>query len=146
MAKSSRGQKLNWYKTLRGAELTSGEFRILVLLSTYTNEHLENAHPGVELLAQDAGMTVRGVQLILRSLEDKGAILVTQEGGNKTFKGAATVYALQVSLQSAYLRVKLSSPLRVKPPSPFRAKTGATNQAARVKFPAPRVKFRVKQG
>jgi Helix-turn-helix domain len=99
MAKSSRGQKLNWYKTLRGAELTSGEFRILVLLSTYTNEHLENAHPGVELLAQDAGMTVRGVQLILRSLEDKGAILVTQEGGNKTFKGAATVYALQVSLR-----------------------------------------------
>src|SRR4030095_12060385 len=110
MAKSSRGQKLNWYKTLRGAELTSGEFRILVLLSTYTNEHLENAHPGVELLAQDAGMTVRGVQLILRSLEDKGAILVTQEAATKRSRLRPLSMRCRFPLQSAYLRVKLSSP------------------------------------
>jgi hypothetical protein len=66
----------------------------LALLVGYSNAQGENAHPGLTWLANDSGMSERQVRRILRSLEAKSAIAVTQEGGNQTFKGAATVYVI----------------------------------------------------
>jgi hypothetical protein len=89
-----RRSKLDWLKSLRGADLTPAEFRIIVLLTSYSNADRENAHPGVERLVADSGLSTRTVQYSLKSLVAKGAIAVTQDGGNQTFKGAATVYQI----------------------------------------------------
>jgi hypothetical protein len=61
------GQKLNWFKSLRGADLTNGEFRIIVLLANYSGADMEDAHPGAERLAKDACMSERQVWRILDS-------------------------------------------------------------------------------
>lgn len=87
-----RRSKLDWLKSLRGADLTPAEVYVLVLLVSYSNAAMENAYPGVARLAADAGMSDRQVQRILHNLVAKGAIVVTQEGGNQVFRGAATVY------------------------------------------------------
>lgn len=89
-----RRSKLDWLKSLRGADLTPAEFCILVLLVSYSNASRENAYPGVARLAEDAGMDKRRVQRILQRLVAKNAIAVTQEGGNQVFKGAATIYKI----------------------------------------------------
>ena len=86
--------KLDWLKSLRGADLTPTEVFVLVLLASYSNADLENAHPSVERLAADSGKDVRTVQRILRNLEATGAVEVTEEGGNQVRKGAATVYRI----------------------------------------------------
>jgi hypothetical protein len=88
-----RTQKLTWFKSLRGADLNSGEFRILVLLQTYSNAEMENAHPSAARLAEDAGLSERQVYTILDCLKGKGAIEVTQEGGKGGFR-LATVYKI----------------------------------------------------
>jgi predicted transcriptional regulator len=89
-----RRTKLDWFKAIRGADLNSAEIHILALLVGYSNAQGENAHPGVTRLANDSGLSKRQVQYILRSLEAKRVIVVTQDGGNQTFKGAATVYRI----------------------------------------------------
>lgn len=89
-----RRSKLDWFKAIRGADLTSAEVHLLALLVGYSNAQGENAYPGLTRLADDSGLSERQVRRILRSLEDKRAIAVTQEGGNQTFKGAATVYMI----------------------------------------------------
>jgi hypothetical protein len=43
-----RRSKLNWYNSLRGADLTPSEFRILLALATYSSASLENARPGAD--------------------------------------------------------------------------------------------------
>lgn len=91
---SPRRSKLDRLKSLRGADLTAAEAYVLVLLVSYSNAGRENAYPGVARLAADSGIDKRRVQRILRSLEAKGAIVVTQDGGNQVFKGAATTYKI----------------------------------------------------
>ena len=70
-----RRSKLNWYNSLRGADLTPSEFRILVLLATYSSASLENARPGAERLARDACMSERQVWRILEAWRLKGPLL-----------------------------------------------------------------------
>lgn len=95
MAESGkRRSKLDWFKAIRDADLTSPEIHLMALLIGYSNAQGENAYPSVARLANDSGMSQRQVQRILRSLEAKRVIAVTLEGGNKTFKGAATVYRI----------------------------------------------------
>jgi|SRR5829696_374871 len=89
-----RRSKLDWLKSLRGADLTTAEVYVLVLLASYSGASRENAHPGVTRVAEDSGLSKRQVQNILKSLTAKNAIAVTQEGGNQVFKGAATVYKI----------------------------------------------------
>lgn len=89
---SGRTSKLAWFSKLRGVDLSHTEFRVLTVLMTYTNADGTNAHPGVARLARDCQMTERSIQRILRALEDKRAITITQVGGNQNWKGCATVY------------------------------------------------------
>jgi hypothetical protein len=89
---SPRKQKLTWFKSLAGADLTNAEFRILVLLANYSGANLEEARPSVATLVKDSGLSESHVHNVLKSLLAKKA--VTQEGGNKVFKGAVNVYKI----------------------------------------------------
>jgi hypothetical protein len=96
------GQKLTWYKQLRGADLTPTQDWLLTLLSTYTNEHGGNAHPGIDRLMADSGLSKSQVHRTLRELEGKGAIAVVQKGGGRlsgSALGAATVYCILIPRQ-----------------------------------------------
>ncbi len=127
---SSRRSKLDWYKSLRGADLTPAEAYVLILLVGYSDADRGNAHPSTARLAEDSGMTGRGVQKILKRLEAKKAIVVTEEGGNQVRKGAATVYRIltppqrpkgdtHVTLQSAKGEPPFTLPDSPKGEPPF---------------------------
>lgn len=129
-----RRSKLDWYKSLRGADLTQAEFVILVLLAGYSNASRENAYPGSVRLAADSGIDRRRVRRILKSLEAKKAIAVTEEGGNQIRKGAATVYMVLTPPQRSKgalvppfktTTVHPSSAFRIAPRGAFRAPRGA---------------------
>lgn len=92
----AQGSKLTWLTSLRGADLTHGEFRVLTILGTYSSGDGTNAHPGISRLAADCVMTERHVQRVLRALVGKGAIRETALGGNAVRKGWASVYAVNL--------------------------------------------------
>lgn len=86
--------KLTWIKELRGAELSDPEFRVLVMLSTWTDKNGRDAFPGNVQLADACHMQPRSVIRILRRLEEKGWIMRTFQGGNEVGMRVANVYAL----------------------------------------------------
>lgn len=86
--------KLSWLKHMRGADLTDAEFRVLVLLVTYTDKNGTDAYPGNTRLADECGMHVRSVRRILHRLVAKGWIIEKSPGGNQYGKGIANVYEL----------------------------------------------------
>ena len=74
--------KLDYLEGLRGADLTSSEFRVLVVIVGYANSaDGKNAHPGVERLAGDCGMTERSVKRCLKALTGKGWVRQGVRGG-----------------------------------------------------------------
>ena len=86
--------KLSWLKRLRGAGLNDAEFRVLVVLSTYTDKEGSHAFPGNTRLAEECGMQPRSIQRILARLESKGWIVQHQRGGNEYGRGRANVWNL----------------------------------------------------
>lgn len=91
------GRSLNkfvWMEALRGADLTHAEYRVLLNLSTYARGDLTNAHPGLARLCEDAQVSQPTAKKALRSLVEKGWIVLTDPGGNEHWKGKANVYAL----------------------------------------------------
>lgn len=89
--------KFAWTKALRGAEgLTHAEFRVLVILSTYTDANLGNAFPGRQQLFDAACVSMPTGKKALKSLIEKGWVVLVEEGGNQHWKGKANVYAVTV--------------------------------------------------
>lgn len=86
--------KLSWLKNLRGADLNDAEFRVLVVLATYTDKLGNNAFPGNTRLAADCLMQARSIRRILHRLEAKGWIVETSRGGNEYGKGRANEYQI----------------------------------------------------
>ena len=86
--------KLSWFKRLRGAGLNDAEFRVLVVLSTYTDKEGNQAFPGNTRLAAECGMQPRSIQRILQRLETKGWISQRHRGGNEYGRGRANVWDL----------------------------------------------------
>lgn len=86
--------KLSWQKTLRGADLTHAEFRILMIISTYTNAALENAFPSLSQIVHDCRVDPKTARAALKSLQSKGYLKLTRAGGNQHGKGLANVYAV----------------------------------------------------
>ena len=86
--------KLSWLKNLRGADLNDAEFRVLVVLATYTDKLGNNAFPGNMRLASDCLMQARSIRRILHRLEAKGWIVETSRGGNEYGKGRANEYQI----------------------------------------------------
>lgn len=86
--------KLQWFTELRGAELSHAEFRVAVVLATFSDASMENAYPGVARLAADAQVSEPTLKRALRALQEKGWVRLTQRGGNQFGKGRANVYAL----------------------------------------------------
>lgn len=83
-------------KRLRGADLTHGQFRVAVMLSTYTSKDGSSAYPGARRLAEDCAMTERGVRKLLGELEVKGWIRQDFKGGNLAEYRRASEYTITV--------------------------------------------------
>lgn len=89
--------KFAWMKELRGAHnLTHAEFRVLVILSTYSGPDLDSIYPGVNTLTENAGVNVKTTKAALKSLEAKGWIQLVDPGGNQHFYKKANEYRLSV--------------------------------------------------
>ncbi|WP_324650991.1 helix-turn-helix domain-containing protein [Georgenia sp. H159] len=86
--------KLGWQKALRGADLTPTEYMVLSTLATYTDRHMQNAHPGWTRLVADTHLDLRTIKRAATSLIDKGYLILVEAGGNQVRKGAANVYAV----------------------------------------------------
>lgn len=87
--------KFQWAKELRGdTVLTSTEYRVLLVLWTYSDGNLADAHPGKTRLAADACVSVSTVKNALRRLRELGYIVLTEEGGNAIRRGWADKYRL----------------------------------------------------
>lgn len=87
--------KFEWMKALRGADLTHAEYRVLITISTYTNAAGGNAFPGFETIVRDSCTAPKTVKRALRTLQEKGWLVLVEEGGNKHWKGKANVYAIR---------------------------------------------------
>lgn len=74
---------------LRGAEISTHEYRVLVTLLTYANRSGRGAYPGVPRLASDCRMNVKTVKSALAQLHSQGFIERAQKGGGR---GRATVW------------------------------------------------------
>lgn len=88
--------KFAWMKALRGADLTHAEYRVVVNLSTWADADLSNAFPGLAALCVAARVSVPTARKALKSLAEKGWLVLVEPGGNQYFKGKANVYALTV--------------------------------------------------
>lgn len=86
--------KLSWLKSLRGADLNDAEFRVLVVLSTYTDKQGNQAFPGATRLAADCGMQARSIKRVMHRLEAKGYIAERTRGGNEYGHRRASVWDL----------------------------------------------------
>ena len=76
--------KLVWQKSLRGmAGFTSAEFRVLMMMSTYTDAKGCGAHPGMDRLASDSCVDRRTAQRAAASLIKKGWLICKRKGGNE---------------------------------------------------------------
>lgn len=88
--------KLGWQKALRGAPLTPTEYMVLSTMATYTDQHMQNAHPGWTRLVNDTRLDLRTIKKAATSLIGKGYLVLVQPGGNQYGKGSANVYAVTI--------------------------------------------------
>ena len=87
--------KLVWQKSLRGmAGFTSAEFRVLMMMSTYTDAKGCGAHPGMDRLASDSCVDRRTAQRAAASLIKKGWLICKRKGGNEVGWRVADEYEL----------------------------------------------------
>ncbi|WP_371829876.1 helix-turn-helix domain-containing protein [Rhodococcoides yunnanense] len=104
--------KLQWFTELRGADLTHAEFRVVTILATYTDAQMDNAFPGLNKLATEARVRVNTAREALKSLQSKGWIRLTQEGGNQYGKGRANVWSLTIPGEKGVADRTPSTPLK----------------------------------
>jgi len=87
--------KLSWQKTLRYADdLTHAEFRVLTVISTYTDESMGNAFPGFSQIVGASCVSGSTAKAAIKNLIEKGWLVLIEEGGNQYWKGKANVYAV----------------------------------------------------
>lgn len=89
--------KFAWQKALRGAkDLTHAEFRVLVNLATWTDEQLGNAFPGNAQLFEAACVSQPTGKKALRTLQDKGWLILQHRGGGRRpgGNGISNVYSV----------------------------------------------------
>lgn len=88
--------KFAYHKSLRGADLTDGEYRVLATLWDYASPDGTNAHPGNKVLAADCKMSPSKVERALVSLRAKDWIYQDMPGRSRGRGGGgfAAVYRL----------------------------------------------------
>lgn len=94
--------KLAWQKEFMKADLTPSERVAGFVLSVFANAALNQAYPGVHLLAWRTGLTHDTVKHALRGLGSKGWITLVAPGGNQYGKGSANTYALTYPAAPVY--------------------------------------------
>lgn len=111
--------KFAWLRSLRGADLTHAEFRVLVNLCTYADADSGQAYPSNSTLAEASAVNPKVLTRdLIPALRQKGWIRLVAPGGNQNGRGRANVW-------------KLSFPHAVKgvphvPPSPSQGGTSRT--------------------
>ena len=83
--------KLDYLRDLRGAKISASEFRVLVMVLTYADQHGERAFPGIALLAEDCQLSERQVQRCLDKLRAEGYLDEKRRGRRNV---GATTYTL----------------------------------------------------
>ncbi|PWF82353.1 hypothetical protein DEJ38_06550 [Kocuria rosea] len=93
-----KGFKFWWHKmATRDGELTAAQYRVLMAVWDYTDEHGRNAFPGRDGIARGSACAPRTVDRTLPVLTAGCYLTVMDEGGRgKGGRGLATVYALGV--------------------------------------------------
>jgi hypothetical protein len=88
--------KLTYLKNLRGHQMSSGAYRVLVALFNYTDASGRHAYPGERRLADDTAIKERTVRAHLKWLTDNGYLIkgARGHGGGGRGHGIATVYAV----------------------------------------------------
>lgn len=87
--------KFEWLGALRAADLTHAEFRVLVVVSTYTDANGCGAYPGRDRIAVEANVSRTTAREALKSLIAKGWLSVIRpESGH--FRGRADVYEIHI--------------------------------------------------
>ena len=86
--------KLLWLRNLRGHNLTSTQFMVLVTIAGYGDATGLGAHPGWSRLQQDTGLDRRTIKTAVSHLLEAGYLVKTAEGGNQFGRGRANEYAL----------------------------------------------------
>lgn len=88
--------KLGYLESLRGADLTGSEFRVLVVMAGYADsKDGRNARPGNDRLAADCRLEERSVRRCLASLVAKGWLRQERRGGRN---GAGVAWASSYEL------------------------------------------------
>lgn len=76
--------KLTWLKRTNGHKLTGTEVRVLVSIFNHTNQDGRNAHPGVDLIAEETGYRKSGVSEAVTALKARGWIHETYRGNGRS--------------------------------------------------------------
>jgi Helix-turn-helix domain len=92
--------KLAYLKDLRGHNMPSTAYRVLVAVFNYTDASGQGAHPGQRRLAEDTGIKERRVRDHLRWLTEHGYLIEVSRGHGSGGHGVATVYALNLPAES----------------------------------------------
>lgn len=98
MTEGPKHKKLDFQKQVyraAGADLSNAEFRVLVVLGTYSNARSANAHPALSRLVAETGCSKSTVWAALKRLEELGYIEKIKQGGNQVRRGVANVYRLK---------------------------------------------------
>lgn len=91
--------KLTWHKKTRGADLSHAEYRVLMILFSYSDEKGRNIRPGKDRIVKESRASEPTVRKALHELIRTGWIVLTEEGGNQHGKGKANVYALSTPVE-----------------------------------------------
>ncbi|WP_424990877.1 helix-turn-helix domain-containing protein [Fluviibacterium sp. S390] len=112
---------MNWaIEAAKGSRLTSSERLVLMILAHHHHDRTNACFPSVATLAEVAGLSVRRVQITLRSLADKGLISVairTEHGRQRSnqydlfgpMRGDASVAPKPVTRGDAHFTPKRST-------------------------------------
>lgn len=91
-----RISKMTYPTRLRGADLTASEYRVLMTIWTYSDEHMRKAYPSRARLATDCCMSLASVKRAVTALTAKGYLTIDARGGWSEGGNRANVYHLSL--------------------------------------------------
>jgi hypothetical protein len=105
--------KLNWLKRLSGADLTDGEFRVLVSIFNHTDERGRRCYAKQTTLAAETGKSDRQVRRIIPELVRKGWLTEVRKGTGRS--GLASEFDLSTP-ETPDTHVRCSDSARAETP------------------------------
>ncbi|WP_425295074.1 helix-turn-helix domain-containing protein [Nocardia cyriacigeorgica] len=91
--KTPKFSKLAWLKNLAGADLTDGEYRVLVTIFNYSDGSGRRSYAGQSRLSEDTGKSDRQIRRIIPELIRKGWLTEVRKGSGRS--GMASEFQLR---------------------------------------------------